>query len=398
MLHRGAFSRRDFLRSIGAAGTSTALATLGCSGPEIGGATDGRDLIVRQADPYNAEPALERLVRSWVTPTPSFFVRGHAPAPQIDPAKFSLRIEGMVDRPLRLTLDQLGGDFGHASVTAILQCAGNRREEHSRIRKVGGVQWGAGAIGNAEWTGVRLADVLKKAGVQGQASHVHFTGLDQIPRKGGIIPFGGSIPIEKALRSESLIALTMNGSPLTPDHGFPARMVVPGFIGARSVKWVGTITVSDDTSSNHYLRRAYKVFPPEVNSENVKWDQAEPLYQMPLNSVICIPGSDHAVRPGLVQVQGYASPPGQVNRTVSRVEVSTDSGKTWTQARITTPQKPFVWCLWRANVSLKAGPATLTVRAWDSAGAGQPEKVPWNFKGYFFNAWHRVSFSVRSGG
>ena len=386
--------RREFMRAVGCAATSGVLGALGCTKPGRRGAQP--DLITRKSDPFNAEPPLDRLVESWVTPTRHFFVRGHAPTPEIDPARYELRVEGLVDRPLKLGLDRLRRDFQHDSRTALLQCAGNRREEHSQVKPVGGVPWGAGAIGNAEWAGVRLADVLKKAGVQARAGHVHFTGLDEIPRKDGVIPFGGSIPIAKALSPECLVALDMNGAPLPPDHGFPVRIVAPGFIGARSVKWLGRITVSDEPSPNHYLQRAYKVLPPEVTAKNVKWDQAKPLYEMVLNSAICLPAAGQVVRPGLVRVEGYASPPGQIGRTVARVEVSVDSGASWIPARIEQSGPPFTWSLWRADVRLGPGPATLTVRARDSAGDVQPETVPWNFKGYFFNSWHRVAFDVRA--
>lgn len=176
--------------------------------------------------PFNAEPALEKLIANWITPETDFFIRSHGAVPTIDADGFTLSIQGLVDRPSEFTLSQLSQRFPAASTTATLTCAGNRRVEFNRVKKVGGVQWDAGAIGNAEWGGIHLSDLLKSVGIQTGARHVWFEGRDQIAEKGETFPFGGSIPLEKAISDTTatpgcLLASTMNGKPLTAHHGFP---------------------------------------------------------------------------------------------------------------------------------------------------------------------------------
>ena len=194
----------------------------------------------------------------------------------------------MVEKPMTISLAELMARFPKASTTATLTCAGNRRSEFAAIKKVGGIQWHAGAIGNAEWQGIRLADVLKFVGVKADAKHVWFEGRDEVAEKGETFPFGGSIPLEKAQLTTptgaTLLATEMNGKPLTPSHGFPLRTIVPGFIGARSVKWLHKITVSDRPSPNHFVADVYKLVP-EDNAELIA--KTLPIYEFILNSVIC---------------------------------------------------------------------------------------------------------------
>ncbi|MEM1304117.1 MAG: molybdopterin-dependent oxidoreductase, partial [Planctomycetota bacterium] len=196
--------------------------------------------VVHTTDVPNSEPSPAALVEDWITPVERFYVRSHAPTPSIDPGEFRLTVEGMVDRPLELSLADLKR-MPQRTVTATMTCAGNRREEHSRTKPVPGVQWQAAAIGNATWTGVPLAVVLRRAGIADGAEHVWFDGLDRVERPGGVIPFGASIPLDKAMAEHrstaggaapgALVVHAMNGRPLEPDHGFPVRTVVPGYIG-----------------------------------------------------------------------------------------------------------------------------------------------------------------------
>lgn len=381
-------SRRQFLATSAAVPLLNSVSYAGQS-DEAGG------LIVHTTAPMNAEPQLANLVKQYVTPTNQFYIRSHAPNPKIDPASFRLKVEGLVERELSISLSELANDYSNVSTLATLTCAGNRRYEHSKVSPVKGVPWREGAIGNAEWTGVPLAAILKKAGVKQEAKHVWFEGLDEIEKGGGIIPFGASIPIVKAMDvSErvpgAMVVTGMNKQPLTPDHGFPVRTVVPGYIGARSVKWLGKIVVSDRPSPNHYLATAYKVVE---RADAIEWAEKAPIYRYVVNSVICTPAIGGNVKPGSLTVRGYALPFGDAGRSVKKVEVSANGGQTWVQAKL-SQTGDYCWRLWEASVSVEAATKGLVVRATDSAGKMQPQRVDWNKKGYLFNAWHKVPVRI----
>lgn len=347
-------------------------------------------LLIHSEQPLNAEPKLSNLVEDWLTPIKQFYVRNHGATPTVRVADYQLTVEGMVHEPLTLTLAELKDRFNLTQTTATLTCAGNRRREFSQIKKVGGVQWDAGAIGNAEWQGVRLSDVLKKAGIQDGAKHVWFTGLDQITERSQTFPFGGSVPLEKAMSNRdnepgTLLAWQMNQQPLTAVHGFPLRTVVPGYIGARSVKWLGKITVSDRPSPNHFVADAYKLVQEESEAR-----QKEPIYEFPLNSAICVPASGERVRGDKLRVRGYALAAGKPGRSLKQVEVSSDDGETWKPAEFLGPQRDFCWRLWQVEVPVGAQAESLLVRATDDQGHQQPRTVEWNLKGYLYNGWHEV--------
>lgn len=387
------FPRRDFLLASAGIAVTSVMGRPGLS-PADQPDLVGKDLIFRTTDPRNAEPALEKLVQSWITPTKYFYVRSHAPNPEIDAAEFTLSVEGMVRKPKTFTLAELGSLPSH-TITATLTCAGNRRAEFNRDGKVGGVQWEAGAIGNATWSGVALADVLKQTEILENASHVWFEGLDQIPQDDGVIPFGGSIPIEKAMSNGqtpgTLLADQMNGAPLSPDHGYPLRTVVPGYIGARSVKWLGKIVVSDRPSPNHYVATAYKIVK---NTDPIDWTESGPIYRYPINSVIASPALNAEVSAGMIDVSGYALPSGRVGSKITSVQVSSDS-RNWTQAMLTGTDLDYCWQLWTARVRVTADTKRLLVKAQDSAGDFMPRRTAWNAKGYLQNSWYEVPIRVR---
>lgn len=391
--------RRQFLRSMaaGAVGLTSLQLLRSARGAASGIAVDDvvdelkPDLIFRSVSPRNAEPPLPELVRSWVTPNRLFYVRSHAPNPVIDPDSFRLSVTGLVDRTAQLSLQELERQFERVSVTCTLTCAGNRRYEHSKVKPVGGVQWEEGPIGNAEWSGFRLADVLTSLGIQDTAEHVWFDGLDRIDRGDETIAFGGSVPLSKVFEQTAdmpgaLLVTHMNGEPLPIDHGFPLRTVVPGYIGARSVKWLGSVTVSDRPSPNHYVADAYKLV--EIGTET-EWDEAGPLYRFPVNSVLCSAEPVGAAESRL-QLKGYALPTGLATSVITAVEVSGDGGASWRKAELTHEGGEYCWTLWQADIPYTASTTELLVRAFDSTGHSQPESVPWNVKGYMYNAWHRV--------
>ena len=264
------------------------------------------DLLFLSDDPRNAEPLPETLTESFITPVERLYIRTHGTTPEIAASGYALTVDGLVENPLRLSLADLGR-FERVEAAALLCCAGNRRTEmHALAPTPGEEPWGPAALGTGLWRGVRLADVLAEAGVQDGAAHVAFESVDEVEKDGRTFGYGSSIPLAKALAPEVLLADGLDGRPLTPDHGAPLRAVVPGFIGARSVKWLGRVTVQREESSNHFQKRAYKLFPPEVEKATADWDSQPAIQDLPLNAVLTRPGPNEALRPGTVRLQGYA--------------------------------------------------------------------------------------------
>jgi sulfite oxidase len=349
------------------------------------------DQLVRDAQWYNSGPPPELLRREFVTPTNLFFTRNHGAVPVIDPASFRLELTGLVQRPASYDLATIMSAFPRRTGAATMACAGLRRDELQAHRPIPGeVAWGAEPVSNGIWTGVPLRDLLLGAGIQPGAGHVEFIGLDRVERHGKQFGFGGSIPLEKALSNEVLLAFEMNGEPLPPVHGYPLRTVVPGCIGARSVKWLSKIIVTDAPSENYFQAHAYKTFPPEIGPDTVRWEEGEMLHHLPLNAVIWDPIPGSAVERGKVTVRGWAMASG--GEVVEKVEVSPDGGTRWVEAILTDQGNRWTWCFWSADLELSPGRQTIVARATDSSGQVQPDKVDgiWNFKGYMNNAWHRV--------
>jgi len=351
---------------------------------------------VYQCYPLNVGAPLELIRQEFVTPEERFFVRSHGVVPHLHARSYRLTVTGQVQASLKLSLDDLRKRFPASTVMATLQCAGHRRDELAAVGSIPGeIIWGAETIGNAVWRGVALREVLQVAGVGPEVHHVAFVGLDTIHKGREHFPFGGSIPIEKAMSSDVLLAYEMNGRPLTPRHGFPLRVIVPGYIGARNVKWLASIILQEVPSSNYYQERAYKRFPPEVQARSADWTKGQMLGPLPLNSVIFRPTEGEVLQAGSISVQGYAI--ASEGEHIERVEVSDDGGTTWITARLQESSQPGVWSFWEATMPLDPGVHQLVVRAGDSSGSTQPEDIRqvWNWKGYLNNAWHRVNIVVQ---
>ncbi|KAI7843653.1 hypothetical protein COHA_002555, partial [Chlorella ohadii] len=298
-------------------------------------------LIVRSQKPMNSETPKELLAGSLLTPNDLFYVRNHLPVPHIKPEEYRLKIEGEGLRSMELTLHDLQTKFRRHSITATLQCTGNRRNDfNERARPVKGLEWDGGSISTAVWTGVRLRDVLKAAGLEdddANVNHIQFEGYDVDMEK---TCYGASIEVEKAMdpHGDVLLAFEMNGAPLPADHGFPVRVVVPGVAGCRSVKWLAKIVASDEESHSFWQRRDYKAFSPSTDWDNVDWDAAPSIQNMPVTSHICEPARGAVVDDDEVTVKGYAWSGG--GQGIIRVDVSADGGKTWHDAQLQkVPQK-----------------------------------------------------------
>jgi sulfite oxidase len=341
------------------------------------------DLIVHERDPFNAETSRGSLIDP-VTATDAFYVRGHGPVPEIDPRDWRLRVDGLVERELNLSLETLREAFVERTVTATLQCAGNRRAGLIAVRDIPGeAPWGPGATGTAVWTGVALADVLALAVPLEAASEVGFEGADLCPEAEPAQRFGGSIPLDKASRAEVLLAWAMNGRPLPPVHGAPLRVVVPGYIGARSVKWLERIELRSEPWAGHFQHVVYRLVPAEQTPGP---GVGMSLGLVALNSDVLSPPDGATVSAGPVDIRGYAFAGG--DRYVARVDLSIDGGASWREAELLDDLGRWAWRHWQITVDLAPGEHELIVRAWDSSAATQPDDEAglWNPKGYVNNA------------
>ena len=354
-----------------------------------------RSLIVHGAHPLNAEPPLDRLRGRFITDVANFYIRSHGAMPDLDGDTHEVRVTGQVARPFGFTAGDLKARFEHRTVLAVLQCAGNRRADLQSVEKTTGDPWAPGAIGNAEWTGVALSDVLRAAGASGDGLHVAFEGADIVENEGeDDAPYGVSIPMPKAASRDVLLAWAMNGQPLSRDHGAPLRVVVPGYAGVRSTKWLREIRVQDRPSDAFQQSHDYLLFPPDMREATQDRSRGVTINAMPLNSAICEPAPGAILARGHTTVRGYAI---ATDRPITRVDVSTDGGLAWRQATIEDHGDPrWGWTLWHATLDLPAGKHELVVRAWDAAGQTQPSRPAdvWNFKGYLSAAWHRIQVTV----
>jgi sulfite oxidase len=346
-------------------------------------------MIVRSFRFIDLETPVEYF-NSWLTPIPHFFVRNHMHEPnELDADIWRLTVGGEVDKPFTLTLAELSKLESH-SVVNTLECAGNGRG--MQRPQVPGIQWGKGAVSTARFSGPRMRDVLQRTGIKSAGKHVMFRGLDEVPGK--VPPFIRSIPIEKALDSDTLIATHMNGSPLTKHHGFPARALVPGWIGAASCKWLTEIKVLDSEFVGNFMSPGYR-FPnqPIKPGDAVKPEDTHPLTALNVKSVIAGPGDGSDVKAGKVSIHGAAWA-GEAD--VAKVEVSTDGGASWNVAALGREKAHYAWRLWSYDwkAKIKTGDFTILSRATDSAGRVQPAAPVWNPSGYLNNAIDQVKIHV----
>lgn len=353
-------------------------------------------MIVHERAPFNAESPPAALAHDEITALDSFYCRNHGPIPDIPVGEWRLTVDGLVTRPLGLTFEELTQRFSGHTVVATLQCAGNRRAGFNAVREIVGEDpWGPGATSTAEWRGARLVDVLEAAGVRDDDGlHVAFVAPDVSQLASPVQPFGGSIPLVKAMSPEVLLAWEMNRQPLPRIHGGPVRVLVPGYIGARSVKWVDAITVQEAPSQNYFQAVAYRILPADGDPDTAGSDDGISLSSVALNSDILVPNDGARIPAGSLEIVGYAFAGDGVD--VARVEISIDDGRTWRQAKLAPACSRWAWRRWSLTVQTPPGPLAVTARAWDTTGATQPESAAslWNPKGYANNSWARVRVDV----
>jgi sulfite oxidase len=385
-------SRRDFLKHFSAAAFAAGLLPSGLTWALPQGQAiefPGEDgVILRSYRFIDLETPVEYF-NTWLTPVPHFFVRNHMHEPsELDAKEWRLSISGEVEKPMTLSLGELSKIETH-SVVNTLECAGNGRSMHRP--QVPGIQWGKGAVGTARFSGARLRDVLQRAGVKSSGKHVMFRGLDEVPGK--VPPFIRSIPIEKALDADTLVATHMNGSPLTKHHGFPARALVPGWIGAASCKWLTEIKVLDAEFVGNFMSPGYRLpNQPVKPGDAVKPEDTHPVTALNVKSIISGPVDGAHVKSGQLAIQGAAWG-GEAD--IAKVEISTDGGSTWNLAKLGHDQARYAWRLWSFDwKATKSGDYEILSRATDTLGRTQPGTPVWNPSGYLYNAIDQVRIHV----
>jgi DMSO/TMAO reductase YedYZ molybdopterin-dependent catalytic subunit len=386
------FSRRQLLDIAARASAfgvvaSAAPPALWAQAPRI--AVGKEKLTIRSVRPPDYETPVA-LLDAWLTPVEHFYVRSHMSVPSgLDAATWMLQVEGEVDTPVSLSLDELR-KMPSATVTAVLECAGNGRAFFDP--PVAGIQWEKGAVGNARWTGVRMGDVLKRAGVKATGRFVTMNGADR--GLGSQPDFIRQVPIDKALHPDTLIAYEMNGQPIHPLHGFPLRSIVPGWEGAYSIKWLTTLRVIDREFDGFWVATGYR-YPTKIVAPGAAVDPKDmaPLTGLVVKSLITRPLAAATFAPGKIDVAGFAW---AGENDISRVDISTDHGATWQQARLVGERAKYAWRRFEYSFQATRPESYLILsRATDSNGRPQPITPPWNPSGYLWNAPDSVRVEVK---
>jgi DMSO/TMAO reductase YedYZ molybdopterin-dependent catalytic subunit len=378
---QGDLSRRGFVIATGALVAAAGLGARPATAQAPPVPIPGKErLIVRSPRPVNLEARLSDLT-TYHTPEAGFYVRNNYDAQPIDPAQWTLRIEGEVDQPLVWRLDDLR-KLPTLSQDVTLECAGNGRAFHKP--RASGIQWEYGAVGNGRWTGVRLADVLAQARPRAGAQHVAFDGADKPPTPQAP-DFIRSVPLWKALERHTMIALELNDRPIPHLHGGPARVVVPGFVGSASIKWVERIMVLAREFDGFYMKSNYTA--PRADNDKEIYS----LQSLEVKSVIVAPVEGGKLVAGRVPVWGWAwTGEGEL----TGLDVSTDGGQSWRPGQFTGRWDRYSWRKWEFDWDATAGTHTVMARATDSLGRVQPPSRAFNRLGYRWNVIHAVRVDV----
>ena len=387
---------------------------------------DPRLIRLTGVHPFNVEAPLSALFdEGFLTSPELFYVRNHGAVPDVKDEEipdWTFSVEGLVEHPVILTLKQLIEEYEQVTCPITLVCAGNRRKEQNQVRKSKGFSWGAAGVSTALFTGVIMADVLKKAKLTRKAKYVCMEGADKLPNG----YYGTSVKLNWVMDPNRgfMLAHKMNGDMLRPDHGRPLRVVIPGQIGGRSVKWLKKLIVTDAPSDNWYHIYDNRVLPtmvsPEESANNTKWwtDERYAIYDLSTNSAICYPAHEQQLAikggPEKYRAKGYAY--GGGGRRVTRVEISLNKGSTWRLANIEYPEDKyrdvekelyggrldmswretsFCWCFWSIDLSIDelSSAQDMFVRAMDESMNVQPRDMYWSVLGMMNNPWFRVTIA-----
>jgi DMSO/TMAO reductase YedYZ molybdopterin-dependent catalytic subunit len=402
---------RSFLQPFEAAGgvdiypastCARAVSSGGCAGAmphvdQIGPALDPEEacqqaieagLVVHRAHPLNCETSVPALIGGAVMPNAHFYVRNHFQIPQLDPSTWRLEVHGLVERPTRLSLRELQ-NMPSQTMVVTLECAGNGRSQLQP--HVDGEQWRFGAVSTAEWTGVPLTEVLDRAGVKPGAREVLMRGADGGPLAGQteITRFERSLMLDVLRDSQALLAYAMNGEPLPTQHGYPLRMIVPGWYAVTSVKWLTEIEVIDHAFAGHFQGDKY-FYEWNRNGTTLR----EPVTLQQVRALITEPRTDQVLAGGELAIRGVAW---SGAAPIARVEVSVGGGP-WQETRLVGDRKRHSWQWWELIARIERhGPVLLRARATDLAGRMQPERPEWNRLGYGNNSIEEVCVHIRPG-
>ena len=329
-----------------------------------------------------------------ITPTSRHFVRNNGLPPEdVDAASWRLTIDGLVENPMTLSIDDLKRQFDVVTEALTLECGGNGRAFFDPPAK--GNQWTYGAVACSEWTGIRLADVLRVAGVKNNAVYTAHVGADtHLSGKEGKLPISRGIPIEKAMNEHNLIAFAQNGRAIHPMNGAPLRLVVPGWPGSCSQKWLTRIWLRDRVHDGPKMGGTSYRIPDRTVAPGAKVAKKDfiIIQAMPVKSLITSPAADHKTADKTLRVRGHAW---AGDRKVDAVRLSIDFGATWIETRLDDPVNDHAWQNWHTRIAFpRTGYYEIWARAIDSRGVGQPHAVTWNPKGYLNNVMHRVAVTV----
>ena len=355
-------------------------------------AADSPALTTISEDPSVKESLITSL-DSPITPTERFYVRNHfSVVPQIDAAAWRLKVGGLVRQPLELSFDELLSLPSRESVVT-LECAGNSRSYLTPPAE--GIGFSHGAVSTARWKGVPLALILERAGANKDALEVVFHGADTgEEEEDGVVystelPYARSLPLATAMRPELLLAYEMNDEPLTTDHGFPLRLLVPRWYGMASVKWLTRIKVVDKPFEGFFQKRRYVFIDEGVEDDPAR----KPVTTLKVKSIITAPRHGEVIQPGGLMT--FVDSPGREWGKLRRWRSPPTAGRNWSEAKLLRSSEHNAWCQWEFPWTTKEqGHFIFMSRATDSAGNGQPKSVPWNFRGYANNAIHTLAVEV----
>ncbi|CAJ1961681.1 unnamed protein product [Cylindrotheca closterium] len=388
---------------------------------------DGRLVRLTGRHPFNVEPPMSELRKTrFLTPSSLHYVRNHGACPRLTWEDHTVLVGGNVKHKMELTMDQLVASAPHREIPVTLVCAGNRRKEQNMIRQTIGFNWGPCGVSTNVYKGVLLRDLLIKAGVSDKntrGKHVEFIGVEDLPNKvgpgpfadepwGKLVKYGTSVPLARAMNPayDIMVAWEANGEKLMPDHGFPLRLVIPGYIGGRMIKWLKEINVIDHETKNHYHYHDNRILPPHITAEeSLKgqwWYKPEYIFnELNINSAIASPLHDEELPIAqnidkTYTVSGYAYTGG--GRLVTRVEVSTDGGVHWELATLDRKERPtehgmyWCWTWWdyELKVSDLVGCKEIMCRAWDESNNVQPDHPTWNLMGMGNNQVFRLKVNM----